>query len=50
MGDWTVGNQWERLDHTVNVPSEAREAIVQIGLNGATGKVSVDDVAVTPVN
>ncbi|MCA8982211.1 MAG: protein-L-isoaspartate(D-aspartate) O-methyltransferase [Planctomycetaceae bacterium] len=50
VGDWTVGNQWERLDHTVNVPSEAREAIVQIGLNGATGKVSVDDVAVTPVN
>lgn len=50
VGEWTVGTRWERLDHTMNVPSEAREAIVQFGLNGATGKVSIDDVAVTPVN
>ncbi len=31
----------------MKVPEGARQAVVRIGLNGATGKLLIDDVAVT---
>jgi hypothetical protein len=33
----------------IPVPPGAREAILRLGLNGATGTLSVDDVKLAPV-
>jgi protein-L-isoaspartate(D-aspartate) O-methyltransferase len=38
---------WQSIKATVKVPEGARQAVVRIGLNGATGKLLIDDVAVT---
>ncbi|HEV7999451.1 MAG TPA: protein-L-isoaspartate(D-aspartate) O-methyltransferase [Planctomycetaceae bacterium] len=38
---------WQSIKATVKVPTGARQAVVRIGLNGATGSLLVDDVAVT---
>jgi protein-L-isoaspartate(D-aspartate) O-methyltransferase len=45
LGPW-LGTQdsWEVVSQTIPVPAETREAIVRIGLNGATGTLHVDDV------
>ena len=39
---------WRRLMKTVRVPFETREAILRIGLFGATGRLDVDDIRITP--
>jgi len=41
VDDW---DEWEQVRGTIDVPKEAREAILQIGLNGATGTLSLDDM------
>ncbi|GAB6165540.1 protein-L-isoaspartate(D-aspartate) O-methyltransferase [Thermostilla marina] len=38
---------WRQVERTIRVPSEAREAIIGIGLLGNTGKLAFDDVEVT---
>lgn len=48
IGPWSESTNWERVSKTLPVPQKAREMIIRIGLNGATGKLSVDDVQVTP--
>jgi hypothetical protein len=35
---------WHRSTRTIPVPSKAREGIVRLGLGGATGEISFDDV------
>jgi protein-L-isoaspartate(D-aspartate) O-methyltransferase len=40
-------SRWHSIETTVAVPHEAREAILRIGLNGATGHLYVDDVQMT---
>lgn len=52
IGDAVVGpylrrQDWERVGRKIEIPKETREAIVRIGLNGATGKMWVDNVKLT---
>ena len=44
VGPWLRRSDWERLGRRIPVPPGTREAIVRIGLNGATGSMSIDDV------
>lgn len=44
LGPWRGTFDWQAEQKTVQVPSRAREAFVRIGLFGATGEVSFDDV------
>ena len=43
-GPWLRSQDWERTGRRIPVPVNAREAILRIGLNGAAGKMSVDDL------
>ncbi len=44
VGPWLRRSDWERLGRRIPVPPGTREAIVRIGLNGATGSMSIDDI------
>ncbi|MEI8019517.1 MAG: protein-L-isoaspartate(D-aspartate) O-methyltransferase [Schlesneria sp.] len=48
VGPWVGTNDWSRATKIINVPPKAREMIVRIGLNGATGKLWLDDLVITP--
>lgn len=56
IGDHVVGpwsrsqDDWETVATRIRVPADAREMIVRIGLNGATGILSVDDVKLSVAN
>jgi protein-L-isoaspartate(D-aspartate) O-methyltransferase len=50
VGLWKGNGPWRRVEGTIPVPVWAREAIVQIGLLGATGQLDVDDVQVTGIS
>ena len=47
VGPWKDNGPWQRVEGTVTVPVWAREAILQVGLLGATGRLDVDDVRVS---
>ena len=47
VGPWKGNGPWRQVEGTVAVPVWAREAILQVGLLGATGRLDVDDVRVT---
>ena len=49
MGPWKTNGPWRRVEGTIAVPVWAREAIVQIGLLGATGRLDLDAVSVTGI-
>jgi protein-L-isoaspartate(D-aspartate) O-methyltransferase len=40
---------WRRVVKAIRVPAAAREAMLRLGLFGATGEISFDDVRVTPI-
>jgi len=42
-------SEWRTAAGKVDVPEDAREIVIRIGLNGATGKLLLDDVSLTPV-
>jgi protein-L-isoaspartate(D-aspartate) O-methyltransferase len=44
LGPWEGSFDWKTVTKTIVVPVKAREAILRIGLNGATGSLSVDEV------
>ena len=44
VGPWRGTFDWQRVSDKVRVPPKAREAIVRIGLLGATGEMSFDDI------
>jgi protein-L-isoaspartate(D-aspartate) O-methyltransferase len=44
LGPWEGTFDWKPVTKTIVVPAKSREAILRIGLNGATGSLSVDDV------
>ncbi len=49
IGPWLRDSDWDRRSvNSVIVPKETREAIIRIGLNGATGRLDVDDVRFIP--
>uniref|UniRef100_A0A7C4LLM0 Protein-L-isoaspartate O-methyltransferase n=1 Tax=Schlesneria paludicola TaxID=360056 RepID=A0A7C4LLM0_9PLAN len=49
LGPWTNSSDWVQTQKVIPVPQKAREVILRVGLNGATGKLWVDDVRLTPV-
>ena len=49
IGPWLTDSDWDRRSvNSVIVPKETREAIIRIGLNGAIGRLDVDDVRFIP--
>lgn len=48
MGPFRGTRDWRNLDHEVTVPRDTREAIIRVGLFGATGSVSFDNVLIRP--
>ena len=50
VGPWRDTFSWQKVVDKVRVPPKAREAILRIGLNGATGEVSFDDIRVQAAN
>jgi protein-L-isoaspartate(D-aspartate) O-methyltransferase len=46
MGPWRGTFGWQEQSATVDVPPRAREAIVRIGLMGATGEISFDKIQI----
>jgi protein-L-isoaspartate(D-aspartate) O-methyltransferase len=49
VGPWRDTFDWKRYNQIVRVPTKAREAILCLGLCGATGEISFDDVRIEPV-
>lgn len=49
VGPWLRPQEWERTGRRIAVPIKAREAIIRVGLNGATGKMAVDNVKVSTI-
>ncbi len=49
LGPWRGTFDWQHDVEKVAVPAQAREAILNVGLRGATGELSVDDVRVSVV-
>jgi protein-L-isoaspartate(D-aspartate) O-methyltransferase len=49
VGPWLAESEtWQRITDRVPVPASAREAIIQVGLNGATGRLCIDNVQLAP--
>jgi protein-L-isoaspartate(D-aspartate) O-methyltransferase len=44
LGPWEGTFEWRVVSKTMVVPEKAREAILRIGLNGAVGRLSVDNI------
>ena len=44
LGPWRGGSEWKTEAKKLDVPAAAREAIIRIGLFGATGELSLDDL------
>lgn len=50
IGPWLADQPtWNRSSTIIDIPRGAREAIIQAGLNGATGVLSLDEISLTPV-
>ncbi len=48
IGPWLgTSSDWRSTSKTISIPPKAREMIVRIGLNGATGKLWVDGIKMT---
>ena len=48
LGPWSGTFDWKQVRETLDVPPKASEAIIRIGLHGATGEISFDDVRLVP--
>lgn len=49
LGPWRdITSTWTTSSDRIVIPPSTREAIIQLGLNGATGSLCVDDVQMTP--
>jgi protein-L-isoaspartate(D-aspartate) O-methyltransferase len=49
VGPWLRNQRWERDGRRIPVPPKAREAIVRVGLHGATGEMSVDNMKLSVI-
>jgi protein-L-isoaspartate(D-aspartate) O-methyltransferase len=49
IGPWQGTFPWQRKAGRIKVPARAREGTIYIGLLGATGEVSYDDIQLRPV-
>ncbi|MCA9031802.1 MAG: protein-L-isoaspartate(D-aspartate) O-methyltransferase, partial [Planctomycetaceae bacterium] len=49
IGPWLADSpEWTRVFRQLPVPKDAREAIMQVGLNGATGTLDLDGFKMEP--
>ena len=48
LGPWSGTFDWTEKNDTVRVPRNARMVVLYIGLLGATGEVSFDDIRIAP--
>jgi protein-L-isoaspartate(D-aspartate) O-methyltransferase len=48
VGPWVDSFGWRAVRDSVRVPGRAREAVVRIGMNGATGTISFDGIHIAP--
>ncbi len=53
LGNWIIGpfqgdSPWRKVTKTILVPPTTREAILRIGLFGATGEIGFDNVQLSP--
>lgn len=42
IGPFRGTDNWQRYRKTINVPKNAREMVIRLGLNGATGQLDID--------
>jgi len=49
LGKWRGTLDWQNARSTIPVPPNAKEMIVRIGLNGATGRLDMDDLRLIAV-
>ncbi len=49
VGPWLGSEDWHHVEKELRVPARTREAIIRIGLFGATGEISFDDVQMRPI-
>jgi len=49
LGPWRGTFDWQTESKRLNIPPKAREAILRIGLLGAVGEISFDDIELKPV-
>jgi protein-L-isoaspartate(D-aspartate) O-methyltransferase len=49
VGKWRGSLEWQDARSVIPVPSNAREMIFRIGLNGASGQLDFDDIRMLPV-
>jgi protein-L-isoaspartate(D-aspartate) O-methyltransferase len=49
VGPWTGTFGWQRETRRLEVPPRAREAIIRVGLFGAVGEISFDDIELKAV-
>ena len=47
VGPWFGTGDWRQVSRKLTVPSETREIVIRVGLNGATGRLCVDDLKLT---
>lgn len=49
VGRWRGGFDWTKATSTMDVPAAAREMIIRIGLNKATGRLDLDQLELTAI-
>jgi protein-L-isoaspartate(D-aspartate) O-methyltransferase len=49
LGPFRGSADWKKIQKRFKVPPRTREGILRVGLFGATGEISFDDVRITPV-
>ena len=50
IGPWRGNLDWQQVQKTIGVPAKTREAILRVGLFGATGELWVDQVTIAAGN
>ena len=50
MGPWRGTFPWKEQSARIDVPNAAREAIARIGLHGAVGELSIDNIRLQPAD
>ncbi len=49
LGPWSTSTErWQEVSQNIPIPRNTKEAIIQVGLNGATGELCLDDLRLIP--
>jgi len=49
LGQLTGTHGWTQVEELLSVPPSVRDAVIMIGLHGATGRAAFDDIQLEPV-